>query len=545
MNHKLWHTCLVVGLLSGCQSSGHTPQASQQADTAAAAEAASNEVVSTVTQSRSKNCPAANDTLPLQSATYNRIVGGLNFRPHTMVATEDTITLENSLYRFVFCRSDRTWSVLSGEGNEEDYDIYSQVRSEEVLNPGYEPVELKGTFYRARVRLDSALHRAQVEASSSQATTTVDRSHDKVVFELIKPGETEPMTQILYAAADKVDDPSHFFHLGVPSISRSLAHDDAIWWAIAYQEGEGAIGVGTIIQYQPESDQITVWQPDELRNVQFIDMVITGQDTLTLWLGTNRSGEGTPYVPAKGLVAYQPETDSIQTYSVHNSPLVGAIPKHLLILDDTLWIGTGNGACEVQFQTIDVAESWNCWRFVAMADLSAEGVQLYENSSTESAATTLTQDATEVLWATASRYEVRYPTGFEITLNEGAKRYTENSSRYPFADPPNFVWPGTSWHWNGERFIRPLDTGMIETHYFPICIDSEPSSRPIEDCEAMRGDLELLGLSSAETRIRYFSGWVEADAIAPYVTVVVADTPTQTQPNPLAAVKQSLEAVER
>ncbi|MBE7381510.1 MAG: hypothetical protein F6J95_008895 [Leptolyngbya sp. SIO1E4] len=545
MNHKLWSAVLMVGLLSGCQALGRTPQARPPAETAPAEGRERNEAVITATPSRSENCPALNEALPLQSSTYHRIVGGLNFRPHTMAATEDTITLENSLYQFVFCRSDRTWSVLPGEGNEEDYDVYSQARSQQALDPDYETVELEGTAYEARVRLDSPSRRAELEAPPNQETPTVDRSQDKVVFELIKPGATEPIVQTLYAAADRVDDPSHFFHLGVPSISQSVAYQGALWWAIEYEEGEGAIGVGTVIQYQPESDQITVWQPEELQDVQFIDMVITGEDTPTLWLGTNRSGEATPYVPAKGLVAYQPETGSVQTYSIHNSPLVGAIPKTLLILDDTLWIGTGNGACEVQLQTIDAAESWNCWRFVAMTDLPGEGVPLYENTSIESAATTLTQDTTEVLWATDSRYEVRYPTGFEITLAEGAERYPEDAPRYPFTVPPRFVWPGTSWHWNGERFVRPLDTGMIETHYFPRCITSDISGRSIGECEAMRGDLELLDLSAAETHIRYFSGWVDADAIAPYVTVVTADTPPRTQPNPLEAVKQSLDAVEQ
>ena len=548
MSHKLWSALFAAGLLLSCQSSRQNQPANQPA-TATTEELAGSEAATTAMQRRSENCPALNETLPLQTSTYNRIVGGLNFRPHTMVATADTITLENSLYRFVFCRSDRTWSVLPGEGNEEDYDVYSQVPPEQALAPDYETVELEGASYQARVRLDSAFHRAQVAATSTsnQATAPVDNSQDQVVFELIKPGATEPITQTLYAAADRLNDQGDFLgHFGAPSISRAIAHQGALWWAIEYQQGEGAIGVGTVIQYQPGSDQITVWQPDELQDVQFIDMVITGEDTPTLWLGTNSSGEATPYIPAKGLVAYQPETGTIQTYSVHNSPLVGAIPKHLLTLDDTLWIGTGNGACEVQLSTIDTAASWTCWRFAAMADLPAEGMPLYPSASAENAAIDLTQATTEVLWATNSRYEVRYPTGFEITLAEGAQRYTENSRQYPFADPPNFVWPGVSWHWNGERFGRPLDTGMIETHYFPRCIESaEPSNRPTPACAAMRGDLELLDLTATATRIRYFSGWVAADQLEPFVTVISADTPTRTAPNPLAAVKQSLEALER
>jgi hypothetical protein len=206
------------------------------------------------------------------------------------------------------------------------------------------------------------------------ADTATEIADEKVIFELIRPGETEPIAQVLYTL-ETLQQRDLGVQLGVPHISRGVSDGQRLWWSIAFERGEGASGIATVVQYEPETDQITLWQPESLADNQITDMVLTGEgDTLTLWLGTQTSGEGNPHLPAQGLVAYQPATNEVQTYTVHNSPLVGAIPARLLLLADTLWVGTGNGACEIPWRTIGEFGSWECWQFTAEAEIPDGGL---------------------------------------------------------------------------------------------------------------------------------------------------------------------------
>ncbi|MEM9905581.1 MAG: hypothetical protein AAF921_11220 [Cyanobacteria bacterium P01_D01_bin.44] len=543
MNRKFWGAVLILGLLTGCRS-----QVGNQVEPTEPPTAQSNEAVPAITQDSVANCPPSDPDLALRVPTDGLVFEQFNFRPDTVEATDDTVAFENSLYRFVFCRSDRSWSVFEGEATEDgpiDYDALL----DELKNPDYEPAELAEADYKARVRLEADWIGAQLAEGEPPAAPT----EEKVIFELIKPGETEPTAQVLYTSADLVQ-PELGGQLGVPRISQTLSYQDALWWAVAFEQGEGNTGVTTIVQYQPEADEIKLWQPKDLDEVQITDMAMTGEgDGLTIWLGTQLSGEGNPHIPARGLVAYRPSQDAIAAYSIHNSPLVGAIPNRLLSLDEVLWVGTGNGACEIEWQNIDSVDSWDCWHFVAIADVPEGGTPLYKSLLAKEATAQLTRKSVEVLWASDTelaeadgnpRYEVRYPEGFEVTLDLGAQRYTEGAL-YRYTTPANFSWPGNDWHWHGDHFVRSQDT-VSENHFGggPQGIGPADYTGYINDWYAIRGDLDLLNLSATETQVRYYSGWVEAEALKPYPTVVVAEAPEQTKPNPLEAVKQSLEAVD-
>ncbi|MEO0458971.1 MAG: hypothetical protein AAF152_20645 [Cyanobacteria bacterium P01_A01_bin.114] len=546
MNRKFWGAVLILGLLTGCQSQVGEPVEPIEPPTAE-----NDEAVSTAPQGNATNCPASDTNLSLRIPKDGLVFEQFNFRPDGVEATADTVTFENNLYRFVFCRGDRSWAVLKGEASEEapiadgDYEAFLS----KLENPDYETIELADANYKARVRLEAEWLSEQSEGGAPPAAPP----EEKVVFELIEPGETEPTAKVLYTAADLVK-PEFGGQLGVPRISQALSYQDALWWAVAFEQGEGNTGITTIVQYQPESDEVRLWQPKDLNEVQITDMAMTGEgDELTLWLGTQLSGEGNPDIPARGLVAYRPNQEAIKTYSVHNSPLIGAIPHRLLSLEDTLWVGTGNGACEIQWQTLESADSWDCWKFIAVADLPEGGISLYKSLLAEESATQLTRDTVEVLWASDTeleeatgkpRYEVRYPEGFEVTLDLGAQRYTEDSL-YNYTTPANFSWPGSYWHWNGDHFVRSQDE-VSENHFGggPQGLGPADYTGYINDWYTIRGDLDLLYLSDTETSVRYFSGWVEGDAIEPYLTVVMAEMPEQVQPNPLEPIKQSLEASE-
>ena len=102
-------------------------------------------------------------------------------------------------------------------------------------------------------------------------------------------------------------------------------------------------------------------------------------------------------------------------------------PMSWPLTQDSLWVGTGEGLCEVSWQTIDEADSWNCWRFGATATLPKEGVDIYSSFLAADPAKRLTEESVEVLWAHQSfragdgdnpgmRYEVAYEPGFETQL---------------------------------------------------------------------------------------------------------------------------------
>jgi hypothetical protein len=281
----------------------------------------------------------------------------------------------------------------------------------------------------------------------------------------------------------------------------------------------------------------------------------------TFWLGTMGSGENDPMFPTMGLVAYRPElrnlnAGAVTSYNLSNSSLVGGIPFKLKLEDKTLWVGTGNGVCQLQWQTADNTESWTCWRFAAIAKLPPVQVSLYSSLVADIAPLTLSpttdQQTVEVLsWMPIEaklgkgRYEVRNTKGFTVTLNQGARLWSEvlaPNTTIP-AHWPAVDWPGIGWHWQGDRFVRGFDEvnrAAFGHGVKGIVADSLKYDNVI-NWNTIRGDLELISLSKDSTSIKYYSGWVDDALLKPYPTVVPQEQPANPQPNPLDAVANQLQ----
>ena len=448
----------------------------------------------------------------------------LYFRPYDLSTDSDTIVFKNSRYHFTFCRSDRSWSIQSAVAGVEETGAWD--------DPGaYTETELAGQTYRAKVQLSS------------------DR--DEVVFELGRPDTDEPIIQTLYTQ-NQLQQAGFGYDLGFPIISRAVAHDGSLWWAVHFEQGEGWSGIATVVQYRPGSDRLQVLQPEALDSARIMDMVVTGSgDQRALWLATQYSGEGSPEIPAKGLAVYLPSTDEVIPYTVDNSPLVGAIPSSLEQVDDRLWVATANGVCEIPAQTPGQYDAWNCWRFTAEAELPTGGVPLYRSVLSEDPTTILSGATVEVLWASyttddelrtpdQSRFEVRYEQGFTTGLERGAEVWSDVV--YCDGEPLcGFYWAGREWHWDGERFARSHDEVVI--NYIaggPMGLGAELWAENVPDWQLMRGDFDLLTLDDAETRLRYYSGWVDAAELDPYVTVVPQSWSAAGQRNPLLDVMATL-----
>jgi len=57
---------------------------------------------------------------------------------------------------------------------------------------------------------------------------------------------------------------------------------------------------------------------------------------------------------------------------------------------------------------------------------------------------------------------------------------------------------------------------------------------------AIRGDFNLLSLEPEATQLRYYSGWVNGDALTVYPQVRAVEPVKNTQQNPLTAIAQKL-----
>ena len=502
------------------------------------------------------NCPNPTTIAVATPGAKESFYQQFDHHARQILVDDHTLKFQTLKHDFVFCRRDSTWTVQPGTLAPEFYPPQNYIETaREMISPAYKAIDLLEATYQYRVISEPQFF---VGEGGVLTRSNVAPENDKVIFELISPKNQAPQRQVIYTlkdlqqAATASGYSSEGVKLGFPRITASIAYGDRLFWSLSFEQGEGNTGLGTIVSYDPQTENFTLIQPQELRWQQITDLAVTGDpNNPTLWLGTNISGEGNSYLPAMGLVAYhldwqKPNSGSITAYSVHNSPLVGAIPDRLKLVDDTLWVSTGNGTCQVKWQAAADPESWQCWRFALMSQLPAAGVPLYEGVMETTPALTLTpptsDQTVEVLWRSPldyqtrqSRYEVRNPEGFTVELDTGVK--PDESARFLPPGKPPLDWVGSEWHWQGDRFVRGLD--QVASNNFgggPQGIgvaQSEPNRPP--NWYAMRGDLELLQLTPQSTTVKYYSGWVDENLLAPVLSVVPQTRPQNPQPNPLLA----------
>ncbi|MDM9383213.1 hypothetical protein QUB80_21205 [Chlorogloeopsis sp. ULAP01] len=490
-----------------------------------------------------KNCPqSALVSLAIpgeQESFYERF----NFHIRNIISDADTINFQTSNYDFVFCRGNNSWTVQTGtlpqDLKQQNYPVYSQQ---------FQTIQFQNQNYQYRVVREPA------------TPTIPNPNKDKVVFELITPNSKNPQRQTLYTLQElqQKTNTNIGTKIGLSRITAAVIWENRIWWPVAFEQGEGNDGIATIVSYEPQTNKIILIQPLELLSHQITDLAITGAaNNPTFWLGTKKSGEGNLYIPGKGLVAYRHHSQNLNfgtltSCNVNNSPLVGAIPDKLLLENNTLWVGTGNGICQIKLQAADHPENWSCWRFAAMAKLPQAGLPVYSELSNQTPTLTLSptnnSETVEVLWwspvdfqTRKGRYEVRTEKGFTVKLDQGATQ--EQFRRFLPPGKPPVYWPGFEWHWNGERFVRGFDEVAINEFGggpLGIGVTFEPASGK-RTANAIRGDLELLEISPQSTSVKYYSGWVDETQLNPYLTVLPHAQPQNPQPNPLEAIAKKIE----
>ncbi|MEA5511425.1 hypothetical protein VB715_16755 [Crocosphaera sp. UHCC 0190] len=491
-----------------------------------------------------QNCPS-----PPSSPPMFKIKGEEEIYRHwqslDIIETEETITFKSAYYDFIFCQGNQSWIVKKGtyKPAETPPKTYEDAIAQ-LGDPPYKTLEWQGKSYQYRVFLDpNPFPDFKVEPK-------------QVILELIQPDNNQPQRQILYTL-DQVKAKKTGIQLGIPAITASIIDQDRFYWAISPEQGEGNGGIATLVTYDPKLQKISLIQPPELAKAQINDLAIAKTSTgLIFWLGTQISGEGNPYLGGMGLVSYDPKSQVIKSYNPRNSPLIGVIPQKLALYQDKLWVATGNGVCQVKWQKVQVAESWQCWQFKLQAKIPKEEIKLYSSLLDGTPDATLkpaeTGKTLEVLWWSPQdyqipkgRYEIVYQSGFKATLKEnGAILWSEiyQDSQKPHSWQAILYWPGRDWVWKGDRFVRPFDSvplnsfgggpGGISTWNMP------QQQRP--EIYAMRGNLDLIKLTKNLTEVKHYSAWVDDSLLQPSVNIVPVSKPETLKPNPLQAILEKL-----
>ncbi|WP_204102715.1 MULTISPECIES: hypothetical protein [Spirulina sp. CCY15215] len=473
------------------------------------------------TPGNTANCPDPAASPPTLAKPAERdFPNYFNFQIQNIAANKNIIRFQSLSYDFIFCRGNETWTVTKG--------TMSPPASSLGAELPYKTVEFQGKTYQYRAVLDPDF-------------TSGQRSQ-RAVLQLIPPEATEPIVTNLYTLED-IRKANLGNDLAYPDFVSAVPYGDRLLISISAPRGEGFTSIATLAFYNPQNQAIELKQPDKIKGQIIKDIAIAGEsDNAKIWLTTQTSGEGNPYIPSMGLVSYDLNSDTITAYHVRNSPLVGAIPTKLWVNGEELWVGTGNGICRTYWQAMEQRDKWNCWRFAVMADLANGGITLYNRLAAQKPALTLEADKVEVLWRSPlayeenakERYEIVYKEGFTTAISGGKTAWSEiyGTAQEYFAP---LYWPGSEWHWNGQRFQRGFDE--VSLNIFgggPMGIGQKefnPNNPP--DVAAIRGDLDLLELTGARTEVRYYSGWVDEALLSPYVAIVPVQPIINPQPNPL------------
>ncbi|BAW96874.1 hypothetical protein NIES970_18160 [[Synechococcus] sp. NIES-970] len=495
---------------------------------------ASDEVLSP-TANDATNCPQTDPEAQQFTIKADLSVAEqFDFMAWDIQADADTVMVQTKQHQLIFCRETQAWAILPPAVFTPDQEPdLERLRTGE--DPAFQTLELAGKTYQYRVFL------------RPNPFLSFENPPEKTIFELIPPGETEAIALDLYTL-EQLRASGIGNDLGIPAVTAALPVGNALFFAVSSEQGEGFSGLSTFIRYDLTTNSLELHQPPEAIATQITDLqgITTDSETI-LWFGTKYAAEGSRQIPARGLGVYEFTNDwrqgELTFYTITDSPLVGAIPTQLHAEEDLLWVATGNGICQIQWREIQQWDAWDCWWFALETQLPPSGVPVYRSLLAPTPSATLTETTAEVLWwantvplgidgqPKQGRYEIAYSPGFRVTVPEGAFRWEKG-----------IYWPGEEWHWAGDRFTRAFDEVQENAVGLgPVGISEQGyTAEGVQDTNVLRGDFQLFTLTQDVTIVDYFSGWVEAEAIAPYFTLTPSTKTPITTENPLQKITTEL-----
>ena len=188
-----------------------------------------------------------------------------------------------------------------------------------------------------------------------------------------------------------------------PEVAAVVEEGGYLWLAIRFYAGEGFLGLGTIVRFDPKTNEARTFRSAELETSSVTHLVAAAGK---LWLGTMHEGEG--FVgPAAGVVRFDPATEEFRAYRPGHSALMGSVVTALSAERDVLWVATDAGMCRVALTT----EEWQCWRVVPVVQLAPP--MPVSNRPGGAPRGQLPAGTYEVRWANAGYVELVTPDAME------------------------------------------------------------------------------------------------------------------------------------
>ena len=322
-------------------------------------------------------------------------------------------------------------------------------------------------------------------------------SDDEGILEIRRGAEPEPVVRLrlwerkqlaaVWLASLRQDTPSltaealaKDLEVADPEVADVADDGTHFWLAIRYAGGEGSLGIGTVVRFDPNTNAAKFFQPPELATSSVTHVVAAGG---ALWLGTLRSGEGATVV-TKGLVRFNAATGEVRSYLPGSSRLVGSIVTALASHGETLLVATDAGMCRIEQPGV-AGESWACWRIVPTVRL-AEPAPVSNRPGVRPGGR-LPAGSYEVRWTNAAYFEVVTPDWIEGWV--AADDFQEYTRLRFEAEPYELVNAG------GPTPMRLL---------------AKPGSDPLAGALVYRAPLEPTGAATAEgwQRVRARVGWI-------------------------------------
>ena len=251
-----------------------------------------------------------------------------------------------------------------------------------------------------------------------------------------------------------------------------------LWLAIRHYAGEGWLGIGSVVRFDPTTNEAKIFQPPELALSSVSHIAAAGG---ALWLGPHRQGEGTIF-RTKGLVRFDPATGEVRSYLPGTSPIVGNIVTALAASGNTLLVVTDAGVCRMVLPK----EEWTCWRIVPTVRLVAPTP--VSNRSGGPPGGRLPAGSYEVRWANAAYFELITSDWIEGWI---AADDFQEYKRLGFE-------------------AEPYELGNSGGGPAPMRLLAKPEGDPLAGALVYRAPLEPIGSPTAEgwQRVRARVGWI-------------------------------------
>jgi hypothetical protein len=264
-----------------------------------------------------------------------------------------------------------------------------------------------------------------------------------------------------------------------PDVAEVADDGSALWLALRYSGGGGALGLGSLVRFDPNTNDASLVQPGELAFSAVSHIAAAGG---TLWLGAERLAEGA-VEPTVRLARFKPDSNDLRSFPPLSDVIPGSIVTALHVEAGALWVATDAGICRAGSSE----EEWTCWRMVPTVRVVAPVPM--GNRPGAPPRRQLPAGSYEVLWASPLFLEVVSPDAMEGWMADD--------------DLTDYV---------NQRFqADAYELGNVSAGgVAPMRLLDRPEGDPLAGAQVYRAPLEPISQSAANgwQRVRAKVGWI-------------------------------------